>query len=185
MKNRIRIIVCWGILIFGKWGPAFLCGLGFALLWFLSINAAMEPVSSNEYCGTACHEMNTAYQTWELSVHGSNQDGITVDCVDCHLPPTEKYFTHLTAKAYAGAKDLYKHHFGPPYDVSAIRQKVVDHLGNETCGHCHDNLLGKPSSPKSRFAHQAALEEPDNMENKCITCHLKAGHNRDTSLFSP
>lgn len=185
MKKIIRIIACWALRVIRKWGLAFLCGLGFALLCFLSINAAMEPVSTNAYCGTACHEMNTAYQTWELSVHGGNHYGITVGCVDCHLPPKEEYFTHLTAKAYAGAKDMYKHHFGPPYDVESIQQKVIDHMSNKTCVHCHDNLLVKPSGAKTRFSHQAAIEEPEKSENKCITCHQQAGHNRNATLFSP
>lgn len=185
MKNRIRSIVRWGILVAKRWGLAFLCGLTFSVLCFLSINAAMKPVSTNEYCGSACHEMNTAYQTWELSVHGNNQGGVTVDCVDCHLPPKEKYFSHLVAKAYAGAKDLYKHHFGPPYDALAIREKVTNHMSNETCVHCHDNLLGKSSASISRFAHQAAMQEPEKPENKCITCHSEAGHNRNATLFSP
>jgi cytochrome c-type protein NapC/trimethylamine-N-oxide reductase cytochrome c-type subunit TorC len=168
-----------------KWRYPFLCGFGFAVLCFFLVNMLMEPVSTNEYCGSRCHEMNTAYQTWELSTHGSNDNGITVNCIDCHLPPKEKYFTHLTAKAYAGAKDMYKHHFGPPYDTDAIRQKVIDHMSNETCTYCHDNLLAKPGSAKSRFAHQAAIKEPDKPENKCIECHQDIGHNRTATLFLP
>lgn len=185
MKNRIRMIIGWGWRVFRKWGPAFIGGLAFAIVCFIAINAAMEPVSTNAYCGTACHEMNTAYRTWEISVHGSNTDGITVGCIDCHLPPKEDYFTHLTAKAYAGAKDLYKHHFGPPYDLPAIRQKVIDHMSNEICVHCHDNLLVRPSSAKSRLAHLAAIQDPEKPENKCIECHQDSGHQRQTTLYAP
>ena len=79
----------------------FLAGFVFALLCFVALNAAMVPVSKSEYCGSKCHEMNTAYLTWELSPHGSNSKGIRVECIDCHLPEKEKYFAHITAKAYA------------------------------------------------------------------------------------
>ena len=46
-----------------KRSPLFIAGLVFALLCFIGINAAMEPVSKSTYCGTACHEMNISYQT--------------------------------------------------------------------------------------------------------------------------
>lgn len=168
-----------------RWGIPFVLGLGFAIICFLSINAAMKPFSNNGYCGTTCHEMDTAYRSWELSVHGANSKGIQVDCIQCHLPPKEKYFTHLFAKAWAGAKDMYVHHFGPEYDTDKIRNKVSEHMSNATCAYCHEDLLKKPGSAKSRFAHQAAQLEPDKPENKCITCHEQAGHRRNTALFSP
>ena len=185
MKNAIKSIICWVFRVFRKWGPAFLCGLGFALVCFLSINAVMKPVSSNEYCGTACHEMDTAYRSWELSTHGANFKGIQVDCVQCHLPPKEDYFTHLFAKAWAGGKDMYMHHFGPEYDLEAIRHEVLDEMSNHTCAHCHEDLQIKPSDSKARLAHQAAQLEPDKPENKCIACHEQVGHRRDTALFGP
>lgn len=184
MKKRLGMIVRRGWRVFRKWGPAFMAGVLFAVLCFLGLNAAMEPVSTNAFCGTACHEMRTAYRSWELSVHGANASGITVDCIDCHLPPKEHYFTHLTAKAYAGAKDMYMHHFGPPYDVEAMREEVAAKMANETCVHCHDNLLFKPSSVKARFAHLAALKDPEAKENRCIECHMPSGHNRTATIFS-
>ncbi|MBN1123824.1 MAG: NapC/NirT family cytochrome c [Sedimentisphaerales bacterium] len=163
----------------------FAAGLLFAMLCFVALNWAMGPVSTNEYCGSACHEMNTSYQTWELSGHGANIHGVTVDCIDCHLPPHEQYFRHVTAKAYAGAKDLYKHHFGPDYDRETIRQKVMEHMQNKTCVHCHDNLTALPGTSAARLAHMAAVEAPQAEENKCVTCHENAGHEREKKLFSP
>ena len=166
------------------WGGSFISGIAFAVLCFIGLNAAMEPASTNAYCGTACHEMNTAYRSWELSVHAANDKGIQVDCVGCHLPPKEKYFTHLFAKARAGAKDLYMHHLGPDYKTEKIREKVLSHLSNETCAHCHQDLLIKPSDAKSRLAHMAAQQQPEKPENKCVVCHESAGHERKTVLFT-
>jgi len=174
--------------IFGviKWlGPGFAGGIVFAMLCFVGINAAMEPVSSSEYCGSQCHEMNTAYQSWELSVHGSNKNGVTIDCVDCHLPSKEKYFTHLAAKTYAGGKGLYKHYFGGEYDIEKIRKKVIDHASNEMCTRCHNSLLVRPSNSAARIAHVASLSEPDEPENRCVKCHEESGHERTSKLFSP
>lgn len=162
----------------------FLAGVIFAILCFIVLNAAMAPVSTSEYCGSKCHEMNTAYLSWELSPHGSNTYGVRVECVDCHLPPKEKYFTHLIAKAYAGAKDMYKHHFGPDYDTEQIRKQVQKHISNKICLHCHDNLLGKPGNSAARIAHTAVLAEPDAPQNRCVECHEDAGHQRQNKLFS-
>ena len=161
-----------------------LAGVFFAILCFVALNAALVPVSTSEYCGSKCHEMSTAYLTWELSPHGSNAHGVRVECVDCHLTPKDKYFTHITAKAYAGAKDTYKHYFGPEYDTERIRKKVLGHISNQICLHCHDNLLGKPGSSAARIAHTAVLAEPDALENRCVECHEDVGHQRQNKLFS-
>jgi len=163
----------------------FMAGVIFSVLCFVGLNAAMGPVSKSEYCGSQCHEMNTAYQTWELSTHGSNAIGVRIECVDCHLPEKEKYFTHLTAKAYEGMKDVYKHHFGGEYDGEAIREKVIEHLPSQRCMHCHDDLLAKPSNSKARKAHIESLAAPDLQENRCIACHESVGHERQRKLFSP
>lgn len=89
------------VLRFGKrHGCAFVIGFVFAMLCFIALNAMMKPLSRSGYCGGKCHEMKTAYQSWELSVHGANKSGIRVECVDCHLPSREKYFAHVVAKAY-------------------------------------------------------------------------------------
>jgi cytochrome c-type protein NapC/trimethylamine-N-oxide reductase cytochrome c-type subunit TorC len=175
----------WALGIFKRWGVPFLLGIAAAVICFLSINAAMKPFSTNTYCGTACHEMDTAYRSWELSVHGANARGIQVDCVECHLPPKEDYFTHLFAKAWTGGRDMYMHHFGPEYNGDEVRHKASEKMSNQTCAYCHEDLLSKPGNAKSRFAHQAAQLEPDKPENKCITCHEAAGHKRNATLFSP
>lgn len=145
----------------------------------------MVPVSTSEYCGGKCHEMNAAYLGWELSPHGANSYGIRVECIDCHLPPKEKYFTHITAKAYEGAKDTYVHYFGGPYDTEKVRKRVLSHLSNQRCVHCHNHLLGKPGNSAARTAHTAALAEPGIPENRCVECHEDAGHQRQSKLFSP
>ena len=78
----------------------FLVGFVSALLCFVALNAAMVPVSKSEYCGGKCHEMNTAYLTWELSTHGTNSKGIRVECIDCHLPEKEQYFAFIFRKSF-------------------------------------------------------------------------------------
>ena len=168
-----------------KYCVTFFAGIVFALLCFVGLNAVMEPTSKSEFCGSKCHEMSIAYQTWELSVHGANKYGFRVECIDCHLPAKEKYFTHIAAKAYAGGKDAFKHNFGKEYDVEEIREKVITHIPSQRCMHCHDDLLAKPGSSGARKAHQSSLNSPDALESRCVKCHEGVGHERQSKLFSP
>lgn len=163
----------------------YITGFVFAVLCFVVLNALMKPVSTSEYCGGKCHEMAGAYRTWELSPHGANRAGIRVECVDCHLPPKDRYFKHLVVKAYAGGKDLYKHHFGGEYDSKKMSRHVLDHLPDERCVHCHDDLLNKTANHKARLAHAAIANNPDESDSRCIACHDTVGHERQSRLFSP
>lgn len=169
--------------IIRKHRRGFLVGIVCAVGAFVAINAVLAPTSKNEFCGSACHEMNTAYQTWELSPHGANKYGVSVDCIDCHLPPKEKFFAHLAAKSYEGAKDGIMHVFGE-YEVEKVRTKVLGRFPSKRCLHCHDSLLKKPSGSAARKAHTAALDDPDAPEKRCVDCHENVGHERESKLFS-
>ena len=155
----------------------FLAGFIFAVLCVIAFNAALEATSAPQYCAT-CHEMEAAYQTWKLSEHGTGSSGVRIECIQCHLPPKEKYFTYVAAKGCCGAKGVYKHYFGPEYDLEKIRKKVLEQMLDETCVNCHDNLLARPSSPAARVAHMASLARPDSPEARCMACHEYTGHKR-------
>ncbi len=158
---------------------AFAGGIVFAVICFLLINISMKPVSTSEYCGTRCHEMKTAYDSWKLTIHGVNEKGLRADCVNCHLPSKDHYFRHIAAKAIEGAKDVYKHHFGPEYNVEQLRIKILDEFPDERCLSCHVDLLAKPSSEMSAQAHAESLNPSDPNELlRCVECHEEAGHLR-------
>lgn len=167
-----------------KWIRVFVAGFAAAVFSFVLLNAAMEPLSTSEYCGGKCHEMNTAYRTWELSAHGANKYGFRVECVDCHLPAKEKYFRHVLAKGYEGGKDLYKHYLGDKYDIAEARKRALEKMPNDRCLHCHDDLLARPGSPAARTAHGEVLNPPSGSRPRCVDCHEQAGHERENTLFS-
>ncbi|MCF7956438.1 MAG: NapC/NirT family cytochrome c [Phycisphaerae bacterium] len=162
----------------------FILGFLAAVAGFFILEAAMKPVSTSKYCGTQCHEMNTAYRSWELSAHGTNIHGLQAQCVDCHLPPKEEHIDHLVSKGLAGAKDMYMHKFGGEYDGEAMRKKIVEHFPSERCLHCHKNLLDKPGSSAARMAHTSAINDTDKEGTRCVDCHENVGHERQAKLFS-
>lgn len=164
---------------------SFIVGFGFAVVCFVAINAAMAPMSTSAYCGSECHEIGTAYQTWQLSPHGGNKYGFRVECVDCHLPAKDKYFRNITAKAIDGGKDVFYHYFGDEYDVEEMRKKVLAAMPNDRCQSCHDDLLARPSGQAARTAHLAVVADPDNSEHRCVQCHENVGHERVSKIFVP
>ena len=168
----------WTFGVFKKRALTFLAGFVFAVFCFVAINAAMKPVSKSKYCGTACHEMDTAYQSWKLGIHGTNTRGLRVECINCHIASKDKPFTHIISKAYAGTKSLYKHYFGGEYDSEKILEKVREHMSNEKCLNCHVDLLAKTGSDFAKEAHAESLEFPDEPDSRCIECHEDAGHQR-------
>jgi cytochrome c-type protein NapC/trimethylamine-N-oxide reductase cytochrome c-type subunit TorC len=175
---KIGKAVKWILSVIKRRGLTFIIGFAFALLCFVALNAAMEPVSKSEYCGTKCHEMGAAYQSWKLSVHSANPMGLRAECIDCHLPPKDKYLTHIVVKAYEGGKDMYKHYFGGEYDVEKVRERVLEHTSNEKCLVCHVDLLAKPGSEIAKELHMESLNSPEESENRCVDCHEDAGHQR-------
>lgn len=174
----------WLIGVIRKRGLTFIAGLIFAVFCFIGINTAVDYSSTPEFCVSHCHEMMPAYQSWELSAHGTNKHGIKVACIDCHLPSKDDYFTYLTAKAYTGGKDTLLHFFGDEYDIEKNIDKVSDHLPNERCLKCHNNLLGGTGSAAAKMAHKSVLNSDSDSKMKCIKCHSNVAHQRQNKIFS-
>ncbi len=177
-----KAIRSWIVAVRRYW-IAFLAGFAFAIVCFLAVVAAAERFSTAEYCGGKCHEMNAAYRSWELSAHYANSSGVVAECIDCHLPPKDDFFTHMTNKLHAGLKDIYKHHFGGPYDSDKMHKKVLEEMPNERCLNCHRNLLAKPSSSAARIAHEAVLYPTEDLKPRCVQCHQQL-HEREKKIYS-
>lgn len=154
----------------------FVPGIILSLILLVVTEAALGPTSTHEFCGELCHEMENVYETWKGSTHAKNAAGIQVECIECHLPPKDKLIKHVAAKAYTGTKDAFHHIVGTEYDAKAIRKKVREHMTNEVCMRCHNNMLENENF-ESADMHKEILEPEDGKEpDKCISCHGDAGH---------
>jgi cytochrome c-type protein NapC/trimethylamine-N-oxide reductase cytochrome c-type subunit TorC len=167
----------------GSYGVPFVLGVVFAVGCYLGISRAAKPFSGSEYCGGKCHEMAEAYNSWELSAHGTNANAVTVECVDCHLPAKDKFFSHMTAKTYAGGKDLYMHHFGGEYSVEKMRTKVLEEMPDSRCARCHGNLLEASGTAIGRKAHIENMTASNDATQRCVECHDDI-HQRESKIFS-
>ncbi len=72
----------WVFKVMKKRGLTFVVGFVFAIFCFIGINAAMEPASKPEFCSSQCHEIRTAYRSWELSAHGANKFGFRIASIN-------------------------------------------------------------------------------------------------------
>ncbi len=130
--------------------------------------------STNQFCAS-CHEMKFSYQYYKNSIHGSNSLGISVNCVDCHIPVSLKGY--LKVKGIDTLKDAYKHFFHPvkteeewlekKEELDEYARKSVE---NANCMKCHKNA--KPKSEEGKEMH----DEMDLESDKCVDCHTDMFH---------
>jgi len=90
----------------------------------------------------------------------------------------------MTAKGYAGGKDIIEHYFGAEYDGEKMRKHVLAQMPDERCTKCHKDLFARGGSSAARKAHLEAVNSTEEPKPRCISCHDKM-HERDKKLFSP
>ena len=135
--------------------------------------------STNESC-MMCHVHPHAEESWELSVHVNNGSGVMVNCVDCHLPPTDDTWAHYTAKIALGARDVWgyitKDSADFNWDKKSELEHAVKYIPNESCVKCHQNLFPQGVTDDGVTAHLYYEDNAEKLDLQCISCHLDAGH---------
>ncbi|MEE9431991.1 MAG: SUMF1/EgtB/PvdO family nonheme iron enzyme [Melioribacteraceae bacterium] len=162
--------------IFNMYFLSFILGVVFLFL----ANYGWQETSTNEYC-ESCHVHPQATQSWKIGPHVYNKSGVTVNCVDCHLPPSgiEKF----TAKISSGAKDIYgivmKDSSEFNWQQMSQRESAIHHVYQSGCLNCHKNLFPPDLSRKGEDAHLYFDQKKDKI--RCINCHLETGHYHEKS----
>ncbi|HET9700345.1 MAG TPA: NapC/NirT family cytochrome c [Burkholderiales bacterium] len=142
----------------------------------------VSATGTNEFCGTACHEMQTALKELEESSHGRNKIGVTASCHDCHIP--HNYPANLIHKAYAGAKDVYHHLLGTlntpeKYEKNRARMAKAElerlkSRDSAECRHCHD-AVKMDLAKQTKYAAKSHKEAAEKKET-CVECHTGVAH---------
>lgn len=157
------------------WIMAF--GALLCLAIILTINTVSSYTSTDKYC-MSCHVHPWAETTWKLSAHHNNRTGVTIHCVECHLPPKgEGYFF---AKAKHGAIDVYGKLFKDSAKINWETKKLLENAKGFTyeasCVKCHQNLFPATLSVNGSNAHLAFINTKEDPRPNCINCHLNVGH---------
>jgi sulfatase modifying factor 1 len=155
-----------------------LAGSILGALLILGTNRVVLNTSTDEYC-QSCHIHTEADETWTRSVHYRTKSGTRVGCADCHLPPKGE-FKHFKTKVKTGMHDLYAYKFKDheSFDWKQKRELeyAVDIVFNESCEKCHPNLYPLGISDDGGKAHLYYDNNAEELDLKCINCHLDAGH---------
>lgn len=135
--------------------------------------------STNESC-MICHVHPHAEENWQLSSHVNNRSGVTVNCVDCHLPPKTDTWAHYTAKIKLGARDVWGYVTKDSADFDWDKKSELEHavlyIPNESCKNCHQNIFPQGLSDDGITAHLHYDENETKLNLQCISCHLDVGH---------
>ena len=164
----------------GKYFPVLAGVLAGAILMVAGIYG-LHYTSSDSFC-VSCHIHPVSDSTWTISTHVRNKSGVTVHCVECHLPPEGIY--HLGEKARMGFRDAFSMLVKDTDKIDWVERSALYNAHSYTydsaCTACHAELYSLDLSQKGIDAHR----HYENSEEKiyCINCHIAVGHYRDTEI---
>ncbi len=154
-------------------------GIVIGIIIVASLYQASVYFSTNESC-MMCHVHPHVNESWKLSVHVNNGSGVMVDCIDCHLPPSNDTWAHYTAKMSLGIKDVWGYLTKDTADINWERKSeleyAVKYIPNESCVKCHQDLFPQGITDEGIIAHLHYDENVEELDLQCISCHLDAGH---------
>ncbi|MDD2513229.1 MAG: SUMF1/EgtB/PvdO family nonheme iron enzyme [Proteiniphilum sp.] len=166
-------------LFFHRKGFFLISGIIIGVIVIAALYQTSVYFSSNESC-MMCHVHPHAEESWRLSSHVNNGSGVMVNCVDCHLPPSDHTWEHYTAKVALGTRDLWgyltKDSTDFDWDSKSELEHAVQYIPNQSCVKCHQNLFPEGVTDDGVTAHLYYEENAEKLDLQCISCHLDAGH---------
>ena len=139
--------------------------------------------SADSFC-ISCHVHPVSDSTWVISSHVNNKSGVTVHCVECHLPPKGIY--HLSEKARMGFRDAFSMLVKNTDKIDWVERSALynahSYTYDSSCTACHANLYSLGLSQKGVDAHRHYEESEDKIY--CINCHIAVGHYREVEIAS-
>ncbi len=157
----------------------FIAGGLSAILFLALSNKTIHYTSTNEFCAS-CHVHPHADVTWKLSTHHNTRSGVSVNCVDCHLPPEDQKLYFLTRKAYHGMHDFYVYMTKDSSEIDWVEKRSIDaakrFVYEDGCKKCHTNLFPSTLNALGAESHLKYMRNPEN--SSCLQCHLDVGHYR-------
>ncbi len=158
-----------------------LLGLGLGVLAFGSFEAIMVATSTDEFCGGACHEMESPRQSLALTAHARNSNGIKVGCADCHIP--QEFGPKLLRKIEA-SREVWGHFTGlidTPEKYAehqpAMREREMERMrasDSRECRNCHQlEHMDFAAQERAVRRYHRAMKQRD---KTCVDCHADIAH---------
>ena len=153
--------------------------LGVAAL--AAFDGVMYATSTDEFCGTSCHEMGTPLNALQQTAHYSNSHGIGVTCADCHIP---REFGPKMLRKIEASREVWGHFTGlidTPEKYAAhqpaMRERELNRLrasDSRECRNCHrlERMDFAAQSRAVRRYHKAM----DQRGKTCVDCHAEVAH---------
>ena len=153
-------------------------GLLLGAVCMIALSRVMVYTSTSQYC-QSCHIHPEADNSWKLSSHVNNRSGVTVNCVECHLPPPNT-FNYYVQKARTGLHDLWAYHTKDSASFNWEEKRQLEYavtiVYNESCKTCHTNLFPSGLTDDGITAHLYYEANEKKLDLQCISCHLNVGH---------
>ncbi len=157
----------------------FVAGALTAILFLSLANKTIKYTSTDEFCAS-CHVHPHADATWKLSVHNNTRSGISVKCVECHLPPENEPVKFITRKAYHGFHDFYVFMTKDTEEIDwaekRSREAAKRFVYEDGCKKCHTNMFPSTLNVLGEEAHLKYLRNTE--KSSCLQCHNEMGHYR-------
>lgn len=157
----------------------FIVGGFSAILILVLFNKVVHYTSTNESCAT-CHVHPHAESSWKLSIHHNTPSGVSVNCVDCHLPPEDQPVRFLSRKAYHGFHDLYVYLTKDIEEINWEDKRTLEYSNRfvyeDGCKKCHTNMFPSTLNVLGSESHLKYIRDPES--TSCLKCHPGVGHYR-------
>jgi len=166
----------------GGWKKPFFIVLIVSIVVIVAMMASVESYTGTSgFCGTSCHIMDPAYQSWKGDKHGEKAEKQVVACVQCHYAPGERKTFKAKSKG-----------LGQLFTFLATDEKEIrkaTHIDDRSCmtSECHpqEKYFTKKIKYTDRegavpFEHKTHQEKTiEGQVLHCNSCHQQvAGSNK-------
>ena len=159
----------------------FIGGLMIGAAALATFDGVMYLTSTDEFCGSSCHEMSVPLATLQQTGHYSNSHGVNVGCADCHIPSE---FGPKMLRKIEASREVWGHFTGlidTPGKYAAhqpaMRERELARMranDSQECRNCHrvEQMDFAAQSRAVRRYHRAM----ESRGKTCVDCHADAGH---------
>ncbi|RFF28052.1 MULTISPECIES: NapC/NirT family cytochrome c [unclassified Wenzhouxiangella] len=166
-------------------GTLLIGGIIIGIIAWSGFNSVIAYTSTNEFCSTACHEMESfVYPDYTESHHFSNRSGVRAKCKDCHIP--KAFFPKMATKIRAGLVEVPGHLMGKidtqeKFDAHKLEmaERVwarLEESDSRECRSCHSYEAMSEDLQDRQAQRRHSAEYREATGRTCINCHKGVAH---------